>query len=198
VGAGRGNVDVVPTEFLCPTPTPRATSAAPRVDVEATNDDPPDRVAGWLPTVGDSALRGLDDLLLGDLLRIEEDAARWRDIAETVITHAEDLVRVEYFDQALMLAEIVATEGRRIPVREGPARIVMNRLGRGEMIRHSARQLRTADDPVYERVKAGAQHRSRGDRAAGRGAGGNRTRSRRGCATSWCSSARRAGSQCSS
>ena len=60
----------------------------------------------------DAALRDLDSLLLADLLRIEEDGARWRDIAETVITHAEDLVRVGYFDQALKLAESVATEGR--------------------------------------------------------------------------------------
>src|SRR5262249_43463628 len=47
------------------------------VDVEAVSDDPPERVQTWLATVADSSLRRLDNLLLEDLLRIEEDGARW-------------------------------------------------------------------------------------------------------------------------
>jgi hypothetical protein len=123
------------------------------LDVEATSDDPPERVSGWLATVSDASLRDLDSLLLADLLRIEEDGARWRDIAETVITHAEDLVRVGYFDQALKLAESVTTEGARIEARKAPARAVLDRLGRGTMMRHAAKQLRTVDDQNYERLK---------------------------------------------
>jgi hypothetical protein len=123
------------------------------IEVEATSDDPPERIAGWLATVADASLRTLDGLLLGDLLRIEEDGARWRDIAETVISHAEDLVRVGYFDQALQLAESVAAEGARVPARQEPAREVLDRLGRGAMMRHAARHLRTADDESYERLK---------------------------------------------
>jgi HEAT repeat protein len=123
------------------------------VDVEALNDDPPERITGWLETVTDGALRTLDHKLLEDLLSIEEDAARWRDVAETAITHAEDLVRVGYFAQALQLADAVATEGRRLPAREGVAQTVLERLGRGAMLRHAARQLRTADDPTYDRLK---------------------------------------------
>ncbi len=123
------------------------------VDVESASDDPPDRVAGWLATVADAALRNLDSLLLADLLRIEEDGARWRDIAETVISHTEDLVRVGYFEQALHLAESVATEGARVPARNEPARAVLDRLGRGTMMRHAAKQLRTGDDLSYERLK---------------------------------------------
>jgi hypothetical protein len=123
------------------------------LDVEATSDDPPERVAGWLATVADASLRDLDSLLLADLLRIEEDGPRWRDIAETVIKHAEDLVRVGYFDQALKLAESVTTEGTRIEARRAPARAVLDRLGRGAMIRHAAKQLRTVDDQDYERLK---------------------------------------------
>jgi HEAT repeat protein len=123
------------------------------LDVEALSDDPPERVTGWLETVADGSLRNLDLLLLADLLRIEEDGARWRDIAETVITHAEDLVRVGYLDQALKLAESVTTEGARIEARKAPARAVLDRLGRGTMIRHAAKQLRTVNDQDYERLK---------------------------------------------
>jgi HEAT repeat protein len=123
------------------------------VDLEALNEDPPERVAGWLDTVTDGALRALDGLLLGDLLRIEEDGARWRDVAETVIGHAEDLVRVGYFDQALQLADSVSVEGRRIEARQEAARAVLERLGRGALIRQAAKQLRHADEPTYERFK---------------------------------------------
>jgi hypothetical protein len=130
-----------------------SSARARAVDVEAVSDDPPERIAGWLETVADASLRNLDHLLLTDLLRIEEDGARWRDVAETAITHAEDLVRVGYFDQAFHLAESVATEGARLPARTEAARAVLERLGRGTMMRHAAKQLRTADDELYGRLK---------------------------------------------
>ncbi len=123
------------------------------VDLEATSDDPPERIATWLSTVADASLRSLDRQLLVDLLRIEEDGARWRDVAETVISHAEDLVRVGYVDQAIELAEAVATEGARVSARQEPARDVLDRLGRGAMMQHAAKQLRTADDESYARLK---------------------------------------------
>jgi hypothetical protein len=123
------------------------------MDLESSSDDPPERVAGWLASVADASLRKLDTLLLGDLLRIEEDGARWRDIAETVISHAEDLVRVGYIDQALQLADLVTAEGARVEARKEPARAVLDRLGRGALMRHAAKQLRTADDSSYDRLK---------------------------------------------
>jgi HEAT repeat protein len=126
---------------------------AKAVDVEAASDDPPERVALWLSTVSDGALRNLDHQLLADLLRIEEDPARWRDIAETAITHADDLVRVGYFDQAVRLAEGVSSEGSRLPPRAPAAKAVLERLGRGALVRHAGKQLRTADEEAYERVK---------------------------------------------
>jgi HEAT repeat protein len=101
------------------------------VDVEAASDDPPERISGWLGTVSDGSLRSLDHQLLEDLLRIEEDPARWRDIAETVTSHADDLIRVGYFEQALALAECVSDEGARTPARTAAARAVLERLGRG-------------------------------------------------------------------
>jgi HEAT repeat protein len=130
-----------------------SSARARAVDVEAASDDPPERVSGWLATVADSSLRRLDHQLLLDLLVIEEEPARWRDLAETVVAHAEDLVRVGYFEQALELAERVASEGRRRPEREESSRLVLQRLGGGTMLRHAAKQLRTADDARYERFK---------------------------------------------
>jgi hypothetical protein len=121
------------------------------VDVERTSDDPPERVAGWLATVSDSALRSLDHQLLLDLLTIEQDPARWRDLADTVVSHADDLVRVGYFDQSWTLTEGVLDRA----LAEGPfqaqAAGALERLGRGSMMKHLASHLRTADDEVYGR-----------------------------------------------
>jgi hypothetical protein len=64
------------------------------VDVEHVSDDPPERIATWLATVSDTALRALDHQLLLDLLVIEEDSARWRDVAETVVAPPPKKVRV--------------------------------------------------------------------------------------------------------
>jgi hypothetical protein len=121
------------------------------VEVEATSDDPPERVATWLSTVNDSALRGLDHYLLLDLLVIEADPLRWRDVAQTAMTHADDLVRVGYFDQAWQLAEAVVDQSAVNPERNPHARAALEQFGRGPMMKHVAGHLRTASNETYER-----------------------------------------------
>jgi hypothetical protein len=123
-------------------------------DVESISDDPPERIAIWLTTVGDASLRSLDHQLLLDLLSIEGDPARWRDIADTATAHAEDLVRVGYFDQAWQLADAVVREGQRHPARSAHATAALERLGRGTTLRHVSTHLRGSDDEAYERFKA--------------------------------------------
>ena len=124
------------------------------VEVEQTSDDPPERLASWLATVGDAALRSLDHALLLDLLRIESDVLRWRDLAETAATHAEDLVRVGYFDQALQLSDAIVTEGARDAARRPHVAASLERFGRGNMMKHVSTHLRAADEASYERFKA--------------------------------------------
>jgi hypothetical protein len=124
------------------------------MDVERTSDDPPERIAAWLGTVADASLRSLDHQLLLDLLTIEAEPARWRDIAETATAHAEDLVRVGYFDQAWQLADAVVREGERHPGRKAYATAALERFGRGSMMKHVSSHLRVSDDASYERFKA--------------------------------------------
>jgi HEAT repeat protein len=123
------------------------------VDVERTTDDPPERLAAWLGTVTDGNLRTLDHLLLIDLLRIEPDPLRWRDIADTVVTHADDLVRVGYFDAAWQLAEAVVEQSSQKPELMPYASASLERFGRGAMMRHVAAHLRSADEEAFERFK---------------------------------------------
>jgi hypothetical protein len=121
------------------------------VDVELTSDDPPERISTWLSTVNDTALRQLDHQLLLDLLKIEADAARWRDIAEAVGGHADDLVRVGMFDQAWQLAEAIVEQAAAAADRQPHAEAVLERLGRGAMLKHVAPHLRNAEEADYAR-----------------------------------------------
>jgi HEAT repeat protein len=123
------------------------------VDVERISDDPPDRMAGWIGTVSDTALRTLDYQLLVDLLTIEEDPLRWRDVAQTVAAHADDLVRVGHFEQAWRLAEAVAERSASRPDRQPHARTALEQFARGSMLKHAAAQLRGTSDEGYERFK---------------------------------------------
>jgi hypothetical protein len=129
----------------------RAQTAA--VDVERTADDPPERVAAWLATVSDAALRGLDQQVLNDLLAIESDPARWRDVAETVAAHAEDLVRVGYFAQAWALTGAVIRQGEAVPERREFLPQVLQRFGRGTIMKHVAGYLRSADEEAFEQFQ---------------------------------------------
>jgi hypothetical protein len=123
------------------------------VDVERTSDDPPERIAAWLGSVSDAALRGLDHQLLLDLLAIERDPLRWRDVADTVAGHAVDLVRVGYFDEAAQLMETIARTAEDEPARRPHAGASLERFGSGGLLKHVAPHLRVADDPFYERFK---------------------------------------------
>src|SRR5207253_969372 len=98
-----------------------------------------------------SALRSLDHQLLVDLLAIEAEAPRWRDIAETAIVHAEDLVKVGYFEQAWQLAEAVVRESTGRADRQPHARTALAQFGQGAIMKHVAAHLRSADDDTYER-----------------------------------------------
>jgi hypothetical protein len=128
-----------------------SSARAQAVDVERTSDDPPERITGWLSTVSDASLHNLDHQLLLDLLDIEEDPLRWRDIADTVATHADDLVRVGYFDQAWQLAEMLARQADKLPGRRPHADAALERFGKGAMMKHVAPHLREAGDESYER-----------------------------------------------
>jgi hypothetical protein len=123
------------------------------VDVERISDDPPERMAGWLGTVSDLSLRNLDHQLLLDLLSIEEDPLRWRDVAKTVVSHADDLVRVGNFEQAWLLAEAVAERAAARPDRQPHARASLEQFASGSMLKHAAAQLRGTSDEGYERFK---------------------------------------------
>ncbi len=124
------------------------------VEVEKASDDPPERIAAWMGSVSDAAMRDLDLQLLEDLLAVEQDPARWRDLADTVVSHIDDLARLGQLEVARRLAELVAVEGSREgSPRAAQAGPTLDRLARGALLRHAVRMLRTATDDEFEYFK---------------------------------------------
>ena len=132
-----------------------------RSTVERTSDDPPERVAAWLTTVSDArAARARSPAAARSARHRSGSAPLARHRARPSSTHAEDLVRVGYFDQAWHLAEAVVDQAAADAARQPHARAALDRFGRG------------VDDEARDR--APPQHRRRG---ATSGSSGCATRS---------------------
>ena len=123
-------------------------------EVEQVSDDPPERIASWLSTVDDLSLRSLDNQLLLDLLVLETDPHRWRDIAETVCAHVEavsetgDLEWAGRFTEALAAAR---TDDVAASADESIARFAdeaCEHLAAGTVISRALTRLRRGDDDV--------------------------------------------------
>ena len=125
------------------------------VDVERVSDDPPERVAAWLATITDAEIRALDLKLLLDLLRLETDPEKWRDVVDPVVAHVDDLVLLGDFESAVPLVQALSAEvegggqaGRR-PIAAG----ALEKLAGGHLMDHLVGHLRSIDDAVFEHVK---------------------------------------------
>lgn len=126
------------------------------IEVERVGDDPPERMAAWLGTVAASAVRALDLALLLDLLRIEDNPVRWRELMAPVVSQIEDLLLLGDVDAAdqLVAALVVETGPAAAPARKGAAGTALERLSNGVMMRHLVSHLATIDDAQFERVKS--------------------------------------------
>ena len=117
------------------------------------------------------------------------------------MTHADDLVRVGYFDQAWQLAEAVADRGRRAPTRQAARAAALEQFGRGvDDASTRPRNCATTDDEGYERFKRLCHaHGTAMIAPLAEALSADRTRARGGgCGTSCSGSARRDASRCSS
>ena len=129
-------------------------SRSQAVEVERTGEDPPERIAAWLATVEESVLKGLDLQLLLDLLSIEPDPLRWRDIVETVCSQVGGFVQAGDLETALRVVETVAHETEGVErSHQHYAQAALERLASGSMMRHALRHLRTATDEGADNVK---------------------------------------------
>jgi hypothetical protein len=124
------------------------------LEVERISDDPPERIGAWITSVGPSELRILDLQLLLDLLTIETDPERWRQVTLPAIGHIEDLLLVGDFDAALQLVNKFAGEVKAGTPRKQAAASALGRLVEGAMMWHVTSHLRTVEDSDVERISA--------------------------------------------
>src|SRR5439155_6350191 len=129
------------------------------IEVEQTNDDPPERISAWLGTIATTALRALDLTLVLDLLRIEEDDARWGDLMRPVVGLLEDLLLVGDFDASAQVIGVLVREAggegtTGATAKRQHALTAIDVLIAGPMMRHITTHLMTIDEAQFERVKA--------------------------------------------
>ena len=126
------------------------------IEVEGVSDDPPERIGAWLSTIATTALRALDLALMIDLLRIEQDEERWRELMKPLIGLIEDLLLVGDFDAAAELIAVLVGEagGTGPTARRQVALTAIDVLIAGSMMRHVTTHLATIDEAQFERVKA--------------------------------------------
>ncbi len=123
------------------------------LEVERVSDDPPERIGSWVTTVGAAAVRALDLRLLLDLLTIEKDPERWKNVTIPVVSHIEDLLLVGDFEGALQLTQILRTEANDDGDRKPAAAAALARLADGVMMTHVVTHLRSVDDDAVEPLK---------------------------------------------
>jgi hypothetical protein len=125
------------------------------IEVEQVSDDPPERIGVWLGTIATTSLRSLDLTLVLDLLRIEEDDARWGELMKPVVSLLEDLLLVGDFDAAIELLAVLVREtgGQGPTARRQHALTAIDILIAGPMMRHVTTHLTTIDESQFERVK---------------------------------------------
>ena len=123
------------------------------LEVERVSDDPPERIGSWVTTVGAAAVRALDLRLLLDLLTIETDPERWKNVTIPAVSHIEDLLLVGDFEAALQLTEILANEAGGSGDRKPAATAALALLAEGVMMTHVVTHLRSVDDTAVEQLK---------------------------------------------
>jgi len=133
-----------------------SSSRTQAIGVEKVSDDPPERVTAWLGTVSTTAVRTLDLSLLLDLLRIEENDARWGDLMAPVVHTLEDLLLVGDFDAALSLIDVITSSasGADTNERRQHAMIAVDMIVAGPMMQHIVIHLASVDDSQFDRVKS--------------------------------------------
>ena len=109
--------------------------AAARGDMLAARDLP-EELPEWIETLGQDNVRSLSVMLITDLLRIEEDAARAAEIARDKVALLDDLLMAGDFDNAsLVLRELRQATTRAVAAAE--ARAALTTAGASSALREA-------------------------------------------------------------
>jgi hypothetical protein len=117
-------------------------------EVEASNDDPPERLQTWRDSVSEEAIRGLDLALIQDLLRIEAEPDAWQAIAAVAADEVERRTLLGDIETAQTLLDpLVAERGEEGRAALRPAaEAIVTKLTAGQIVRHIVFHLRKIED----------------------------------------------------
>lgn len=124
------------------------------VDIEQVGDDPPVRIRAWLSTISTEDIRGLDQKLILDLLRIEDRPDAWNGVLDTAVTDIDELVLVGDLMLASQLLDAISGVAKKAdsPFASAAAGGI-TKLVEGPMVRHLALSLRQATDDEFAVAK---------------------------------------------
>ncbi|MCX6552128.1 MAG: hypothetical protein NTY02_14200, partial [Acidobacteria bacterium] len=117
------------------------------VELDRDHTDPPVRITAWRKTVDDDEIRLLDAELLVDLMRLQNDPDRWRDLADLALNRVNVLLVVGDFNAAAFLVEALRAQAEQhadAGIRAAAGAVITDVLT-PSMMRHVATHLDTAD-----------------------------------------------------
>jgi hypothetical protein len=82
-------------------------------NAELASDDPPERLAAWVGTITDDAVRELDLRMLADLVRTEHDAGRLRKVLDILQVHAVEAAGVCDWDGVARTLDAIQAVGKQ-------------------------------------------------------------------------------------
>jgi len=130
------------------------TAQTQAVDIEKIGDDPPVRIRAWVSTLSDSEIRGLDQRLLVDLLKIETRADAWSGVLDTAVSSIDQLVLVGDLALASELVDcVVGISNSDASPFKAPAASGVTKLVEGPMVRHLTMTLQKATDAEFNIAK---------------------------------------------
>ena len=125
------------------------------VDLDRDQTDPPDRVARWVHSVDESAVRLLDAQMLVDLMVQQHEDRRWRELADLAIARVDMLVVVGDFPAATVLVGAMRHQAQHHdePAVRTAAGTLADHMLNAAMMRHVAAHLDTTDKDTVAAVK---------------------------------------------
>ncbi|MCX6543085.1 MAG: HEAT repeat domain-containing protein [Acidobacteria bacterium] len=125
------------------------------VDLDQDRTDPPDRVAAWISSVDESAVRLLDSQMLVDLMRLQLNASRWRELADLALARVDTLVVLGDFPSATFLVGSIHRQAQDHPDPsvQTLAGSLLDRTLNAAVMRHVATHLDTTDKNIVAAAK---------------------------------------------
>ena len=118
------------------------------VELDRDQTDPPDRVAAWIHSVDESAVMLLDAQMLIDLMALQHDVRRWRELADLAIARIDRLVVVGDFSSATFLVGAIhhQAQSHDEPAVQTAAGALVDHMLNTATMRHVATHLDTIDN----------------------------------------------------